>query len=125
MYNIIYTIICLVSSSVGGEVSQKNMQLMKFMMTGVTTPVGSAYRTRGRSFLKEKLRTFYNMGMTGTGKAHTSLIKKAAAHTGLTEKQVVVNFSNDLSTYIMYLIMLHTLCRYVCVHTCIHNNLCL
>ena len=34
--------------------------------------------------------TFYNQGMTGTGKAHTSLIiKKGSPNTGLTEQQVI------------------------------------
>ena len=49
----------------------------------MTMPICSTYRTRGRRFPKEQL------GMTGTGKANTSLIKKVAVHTGLAEKQVV------------------------------------
>ena len=57
----------------------------------LTTPVGSAYRTRGRNLSKDDLMTLYRMGMTGTVKAHTSLIiKKVAAHTDLKDQQVVV-----------------------------------
>ena len=66
-----------------------NHNIATDMDSTMTTPIGSAYQTRGRNFPERNVNVVLQPGNDGDQEGSRVIINKGSPNTGLTEQQVI------------------------------------